>query len=166
LSLSAEKSSKRFGAKADCTADGGCFELTFVNQSANVAVADMQQLGRLGHGHHTAWKPLGQRGFRPSFIPLRRRPQHRETGRSFTQEAEFCIEAWLAFEEVFGGQRMAALLRLMAAAVTVLEAEIGRSSMICARLILRAIRPSAAPIRELSPHVRAVALPTGRTPVR
>jgi len=57
--------------------------------------------------------------------------QHRseETGRSLTQEAEFCIEAWLALEQVFGGQRMAALLRLMAAAATLVEVQIGRGSM-------------------------------------
>jgi hypothetical protein len=57
--------------------------------------------------------------------------QHRseETGRSLTQEAEFCIEAWLTLEQVFGGQRMAVLLRLMAAAATLVEAEIGRGSM-------------------------------------
>ena len=41
-----------------------------------------------------------------------------ETGRSLTQEAEFCIEAWLTFEQVFGGPHMSALLRLMAAAAT------------------------------------------------
>jgi hypothetical protein len=52
-----------------------------------------------------------------------------ETGRSLTQEAEFCIEAWLALEQVFGGQQMAALLRLMAAAATLVEAQIGRGSM-------------------------------------
>jgi hypothetical protein len=57
--------------------------------------------------------------------------QHRseETGRSLTQEAEFCIEAGLALEQVFGGQRMAVLLRLMAAAATLVEAQIGRGSM-------------------------------------
>src|SRR5262245_45515821 len=52
-----------------------------------------------------------------------------ETGRSLTQEAEFCIEAWLTLEQVFGGQQMAALLRLMAAAATLVEAQIGRGSM-------------------------------------
>jgi hypothetical protein len=52
-----------------------------------------------------------------------------ETGRSLTQEAEFCIEAWLTFEEVFGGPQMSPLLRLMAAAATLVEAEIGRGSM-------------------------------------
>ena len=52
-----------------------------------------------------------------------------EAGRSLTQEAEFCIEAWLAHEEVFGGQRMAALLRMMASTAILLEADIGRGSM-------------------------------------
>ena len=52
-----------------------------------------------------------------------------ENGRSVTQEAEFCIEAWLAHEEVFGGRRMAALLRLMASTAILLEGDIGRGSM-------------------------------------
>ena len=50
-------------------------------------------------------------------------------GRSVTQEAEFCIESWITFEEMLGGQRVAALLRLMAATATLVEAEIGRGSM-------------------------------------
>jgi hypothetical protein len=52
-----------------------------------------------------------------------------ENGRSITQEAEFCIESWITFEAMLGGQRMTALLRLMAAAATLVEAEIGRGSM-------------------------------------
>lgn len=52
-----------------------------------------------------------------------------EAGRSLTQEAEFCIEAWLTHEEVFGGQRMAALLRLMASTAILLEGDIGCGSM-------------------------------------
>src|SRR6516164_3509928 len=81
--------------------------------------------------------PLAQDAAKRAPLSLRTTPklkgelQHRseETGRSLTQEAEFCIEAWLTLEQVFGGQRMAALLRLMAAAATLVEAEIGRGSM-------------------------------------
>jgi hypothetical protein len=61
---------------------------------------------------------------------LKRDLEHRsnETGRSIAQEVEYCLEAWLALEQVFGGPRMAALFRLMAAAAALIEAEVGRGS--------------------------------------
>ena len=61
---------------------------------------------------------------------LKRDLEHRsnETGRSIAQEVEYCIEAWLALEQVFGGPRMAALFRLMAATAALVEAEVGRGS--------------------------------------
>ena len=81
--------------------------------------------------------PLAQDAAKRAPLSLRTTPKlkselkHRseETGRSLTQEAEFCIEAWIGLEQVFGGQRMSALLRLMAATATLVEGEIGRGSM-------------------------------------
>src|SRR5262249_19587575 len=51
-----------------------------------------------------------------------------ETGRSIAQEVEYCLEAWLAFEQGFGGKHMAALLRLMVGTAMLIEAELGRGS--------------------------------------
>ena len=61
---------------------------------------------------------------------LKRDLEHRsnETGRSIAREVEYCLEAWLALEEAFGGPRMAALFRMMAAAAALVEAEVGRGS--------------------------------------
>jgi hypothetical protein len=59
---------------------------------------------------------------------LRRELENRsnETGRSIAQEVEYCLEAWLAFEQGLGGKRMVALFRLMASTAMLIEGELGR----------------------------------------
>jgi hypothetical protein len=51
-----------------------------------------------------------------------------ETGRSIAQEVEYCLEAWLAFEQGLGGKHMTALFRRMAGTAMLIEAELGRGS--------------------------------------